>query len=89
MHLRLIIRCPWLQRSPEVHFFEPVIAVKDLFFVFLAVDQQAFPAIEPHPIVGEHAHGFDHVWVGAEVEKEPAFGVDEVDGHVVGHKPEP
>ena len=27
--------------------------------------------------------------MAAEVEKEPAFGVDEVDGHVARNKPEP
>ena len=89
VQFRLIIGCPWLQTSSEVHFFEPVIAVKHLLFVFFAVDQQAFSAIEPHSVVGERPHGLHHVGVRAEVEKEPAFGVDEVDGHVAGNKPEP
>ena len=33
-----VIGCAWLQTSSEVHFFEPVIAVKHLLFVLLAID---------------------------------------------------
>jgi hypothetical protein len=81
---RLIVGSGVVDVAAEVDAFEAVVAVVDQLLLFLAVGEEAFAAVEADVVVGQEAHGLDHLLVEAEVDKEAAFGVDVINLELLG-----
>lgn len=66
------------QIFPEILPLEAIVAMVDELLEFFAVWEDTFAAVEAYIVLGESAHGVNHLLIVFEIDQEPAFGVDEI-----------